>query len=604
MCVDLVKGRGEPVQRGTTTTPNPQNSSGGFVSNSPETPFGAAGEDRSSDVARFRRRGFLLGSLGVAAVGFLAACGGSDDSDGGGGGGSSAGKTDMVVAVATLVQSLNGTIDGTGTFLEAFEMNANLNAGLVRNPYIDNAETAGTVVQDFNEYVGYVADSYEVSADGTVYTFHLRDGFSDAQGNPITADDVVYSFERKWASEKYSRGIWNGYFNGPDDITKVDDLTVEFHMSKPGFGPTFLGVLANSSGHIWSKTILEANATADDPYAMAWSAANGGWGLGPYYVSDWTPDQEMILTANPNYAYGEVAITKVTLRVVPDAGTRASLVSTGDVQAAESILPTDQVKLKSNKDLVIPVVADPIAYVDLTLVCNKAPFDNRLVRQAFAKALPYDDIMSQIFAGQAVYKVGNINPSFTGYSIDGLPVPATDIDGAKALLAEAGVDRVSFELSVSTANADLVNACVLVKSFAEDAGFDVTIKQMSAQDFQTARVNGTDQAIIYLNRAQVQTEAYSCVTFFQPNNSTASPSRWEDEYNDEFWGYVNQALDIQDQTSSEAGALYNKAQKVMIESAAEIFVCAIQPTQVYRTELEGFTYRSENAYDWGNMTYV
>ena len=566
--------------------------------NNTDWPAGRPGHGRSA-VPAFARRSFLLGSLGVAAGVALSACADRNVSSSGGGirGGSA---TEIVVAVPALAVSLNGVLDGNGLSLQAFEMNANLQAGLVRNPYIEG-ETDDTVIQDFNSYVGYVADSYDVSEDGLTYTFHLRKDLKDTEGNPITADDVVYSFERKWAAESYATASW-GDFKGPEAIKKVDDLTVVFEIPTAGFGLTFLGLLANLQGHIYSKTILDAHKTADDPYAMTWSAGNGGWGLGPYYMDSQTADQEMVLVANPNYALGEPPVKKVTLRVVTDAGTRASLVKSGDVILAEDVLPNDQATLAADESLVVPEVADPIEYVDLTLVTNKAPFDNVAVRQALQYAIPYEQIVKEVYAGRAVPKIGNINPTTKGYTTDGIQKMEYDVEKAKELLSGAGQETVSFTLSVSTANQDLINLCLLIKSYAEDAGFEVNVEQLSSADFGTARAAATKQAIIYRNRAQVQTPEYSCITFFKPGDDPSSPSRWSDELNTKFWVEVDAARALPDQLSDEAGGHWNKAQAILVEAAAEIFVCAIQPTQVFSSALKDWAYRSENQNDFGSFS--
>jgi peptide/nickel transport system substrate-binding protein len=459
------------------------------------------------------------------------------------------------------------------------------------------------VVQDFNTYVGYVAESYEVSPDGLTYTFRLRPGLQSPLGNTITADDVLWSFERKWNTPTYSKTVWQGGFAGPQAISKVDQNTVAFTLTNAGFGLTFLGLLANLQGHIYDSTALKQHATAADPYALGWAKSNGGWGLGPYHVTAQTPDQEMILTGNPNYAYGAPVIGQVTLRVVGDAGTRASLVASGDVDMAEGTRPTDQARLSGNNAVVVPE-ADPIEYVDLTLVTNKAPFDDERVRRAMALAVPYDQIMQQIYAGRAVPMTGNINPNTRGYDVSQVPTPRSDPAGARALLAEAGLGRVAYTLSVSTATQDLVDASVLIQSYAREGGFDITIDQKTAADFSTMRNGATGQAIIYRNRSQVQTPTYSCTIFWKPNNDASNPSRWEDASAQRFWGVVNQAQAIADPLSPEAGALWVQAQQILAESAPEIFVCSIQPSQIFRTDVGGFTYRSENAIDFGNIAII
>ncbi|MFC5951539.1 ABC transporter substrate-binding protein [Pseudonocardia lutea] len=547
----------------------------------------------------FGRRRFIAGGLSGLGLLALAACGGGGGGSSAGGGG---GSRSLVVAVPALAPTLDGVVGGGGLTLESFEMNANLQAGLVRNPYIAG-KTENTVAQDFNTYVGYVAESYDVSPDGLTYTFHLRPGLMSPLGNTITADDVLWSFERKWNTPTYSKTVWQGGFAGPPAISKVDQNTVAFTLTNAGFGLTFLGLLANLQGHIYDSTALKQHATSADPYALEWAKANGGWGLGPYHVTSQTPDQEMILTANPNYAYGAPAIGQVTLRVVGDAGTRASLVASGDVDMAEGIRPTDQARLANNDAVVVPE-ADPIEYVDLTLVTNKAPFDDERVRKAMALAVPYEQIMQQIYAGRAVPMVGNINPNTRNYDVSQLPKPSSDVARAKALLAEAGHDRIAYTLSVSTATQDLVDACVLVQSYAREAGFDITIDQKTAADFSTMRNNATGQAIIYRNRSQVQTPTYACTIFWKPNNDASNPSRWQDASAARFWEVVNRAQAIPDPLSPEAGPLWLEAQKILVDSSPEIFVCSIQPSQIFRTDIGGFTYRSENAIDFGNISII
>ncbi|MFW0786053.1 ABC transporter substrate-binding protein [Gordonia sp. CPCC 206044] len=567
----------------TTTIPNPSQGIG--PTDGPRAPY-------------LSRRSFLAGSLGIAAAAALAGC---TDRSGATGSAASPDAASLVVAVPALAPTLDGVVGGNGISLESFEMNANLQAGLVRNPYV-KGETAGTVVQDFNTYVGYLAEDYTVSADGLTYTFRLRQGLRSPLGNTINADDVIYSFERKWQTATYAKSAWAD-FGGPDAISKIDERTVAFRISTVGFGQTFLGLLANLQGHIYDSTALRQHSSPDDPYALEWAAANGGWGLGPYYVTSQIPDQQMILSANPHYALGEPHIQRVTLRVVTDAGTRAVLVLSGDADVAEGVLPKDQAKLSGKRGVVVPRAQNPIEYADLTLVTNKAPFDDLRIRQAFAYAIPYDEIMRQVYSGRAVPMVGNINPSTSNYSTDRLPRYTYDPRRAKDLLAQSSRPRgVSFGLTVSTATPDLVNACILIKSYAADAGFDVQIDQLSSSEFGTARTKATQQAIIYRNRCQVQTPEYACTTFFKPDDDPSSPSRWDDEMNAEFWTYIQRISANGDPLSVASGHLWEQAQTLLIESATEIFICAIQPSQVFRDGVQGFAYRSENAIDFGNVS--
>lgn len=142
---------------------------------------------------------------------------------------------------------------------------------------------------------------------------------------------------------------------------------------------------------------------------------------------------------------------------------------------------------------------------------------------------------------------------------------------------------------------------MLIQSFAKDAGFNITIDQQTATAFGQGRTKATYQALLYRNRSQIQTPTYASTIFFKPNNDASNPSRWEDASNAKYWNVVNEALAIADPLSDKAGAKWVEAQTILLTSTPEIFVAQIQPSQVFRSTVTGFAYRSENAIDFGNI---
>ncbi|HTF48178.1 MAG TPA: ABC transporter substrate-binding protein [Pseudonocardia sp.] len=516
---------------------------------------------------------------------------------------SGAGKdpSSIVVAVPTLAPSFAGQDGGNALTAEAYEINANTQATLVRNPYVP-AKTPGTVTQDFNSYTGYLADSYTVSPDGKTYTFHLRENLLSQAGDPLTADDVLWSFERKFASPTGNASAYGPAFTNPKtQLRKLDQHTVAFTLTEAGYGFTFLGLLANLNGHIYDSTFLKQHAAPDDPYAINWSKTHSDWGFGAYSIRSVTPGQEMVLSANPHFVFGEPSIKTITLRVVPDAGTRASLLIRGDVDLAESIRPIDQKPLAAVPGVTVPEVDNPIEFVDLTLVTNKPPFDNEVARQAMAWAVPYDQIIEQIYADRATRMVGSVNPRTKGYSTDGLPVYQYDPDRAKQLLAQAGhPDGLTFDLTVANTVPDLIDAAVLMKSYAAAAGITINVVQQSAAAFAQGRQLGSFQALMYRNRSQTQSPTYALTIFWRPHNNTANPSRWE---NQAFYDAVNAGIAQTDPLDAVAGHYWNQAMAIELNSAPEIFIANLQPSQAYRSTVHGYTYRSENAVDFANLKF-
>jgi peptide/nickel transport system substrate-binding protein len=217
-------------------------------------------------------------------------------------------------------------------------------------------------------------------------------------------------------------------------------------------------------------------------------------------------------------------------------------------------------------------------------------------------AVPYKQIISQIYEGRAKYQKGSINPSFKNYSNTSLPAYTYDTKKAKALLKQAGVTNPTFTLDVSTATPDLVDASVLIKSYAEKAGFTVNIKQDTAADFGTGRTNAAYQALIYRNRAQVQTPTYAMTTFFKPGNDLSNPSRWQDADNTKFQNILTEAAKQPSPLTVQAGKDWEAAEKILINNNVEDLVAYIQPSQIYSTKVKGYAYRSENAIDFAHLT--
>jgi peptide/nickel transport system substrate-binding protein len=462
-------------------------------------------------------------------------------------------------------------------------------------------EKDGVQVQDFTKFKGVLAEEenpYTISDDGQTYTFHLRKDILSHAGNPLTAEDVRWSVERKFAVNGGVLSQLKSYFSSMDQVEVVDDHTIAFHLDHPGNNNIFLQVFTGQMGKIWDKTEMVKHATDADPWAAQWAKANPGAGFGPYEVESVTEGQQMVLTANPGSAVGESAIRTITLQVVPDSGTRAQLLASGDVDLAESLTPSDQVTIGSNPNVQLPEVENPIEFVALALVKNKAPFDDDLVRQAFSYAIPYEEIINQIYQGRATPSSGWITSTMGVTDISGEPAYTYDVEKAKKLLSEAGKPAVDVTLTVSNAIPDIVDAAIMIKSYAADAGFNVTVNQLAPAEFGTGRVNLSFQSILAANRSQTQTPSYISVNFFSPTTANNSGFVATEEWN----GLVKSAVDAGPGTSKEAAPFWQKVQDYLNEDASHLPMVYKQPNQAYSAGLAGMSYRYDNTVDYSLLT--
>lgn len=538
-----------------------------------------------------RRHAAWTAALAAAAL-LLTACGGA-------GSASVSDGTRIVEAVAAVPGGL--AFDSKPGGYEAFEFTLLTGATLIRNPYVDDPTDPNAGTQDLYDFEGVLAESYEVSEDGRTYTFHLRPGVVSQAGNPFDADDVLYSYERKWNSTSIAPAISLPAITDPaTQLEKIDDLTVSWTVAEPGHGFPLLSVISKISGEIYDKELLEEHATPDDPYAVEWSNTNGNFGFGPYVMESYQDGQQITYRANPDYPLGEPAVDQIVQRVVPDAANRASLVRNGDVDVAVQLRPSDVVDLAATDD-VTTFTADTNNFLWAFLQTRTAPFDDVRVRQALFKAVPYDQIIAEVYKGRANPVVGLLNPGAPNHDPSGLVEQVYDPEGAKELLAEAGLTTpVPFTITMSNAVPDLQEAAVQIQSFAADAGFDVTLDVVPPAVFQE-RQSGKQFQMTMMRDMSVSYESppYSLLLAFPEDNEVRNTTQWFDPA---YYDAVREGVAAGDSLSPEAAVHWNEAEQVWQAGRPQIQIAKVQPLMAFRSGVEGFVHRTDNVLDFSVMS--
>ncbi len=319
--------------------------------------------------------------------------------------------------------------------------------------YADGATSeSGVVVPDFSTFEGRLAESWEFDAATLTWTFKLRQGVKGCGGSSFNADDVLYTFAR---AKSVSGAAPIGWFlsnvgsikgfdvsvfgEDPaakeigDAVVKVDDYTVQIRQSEPN--ALFLPVLTIFGLLIFDKETMEANATAEDPWSHDYVNNTGAPGFGAYCLENWAKGEEISYTANADYYRGAPAVERVTVRRVPQSSNRVVVLQTGQADLVTGLTPREFDALRTQDGV---TVAGVKGNENLFLHMNfaTAPFDNPLVRQAIAHAIPFDQIIANGYFGQATQWKGLVPSSYPGYA----PTAdfAYDPDKARALLAEAG----------------------------------------------------------------------------------------------------------------------------------------------------------------------
>ncbi|MCU1527988.1 MAG: peptide transporter substrate-binding protein [Frondihabitans sp.] len=480
------------------------------------------------------------------------------------------------------------------------EQSINTQATLLKKPYVKTSQT-GVETQNSSVFDPYLAKSVSVSGNGLVYTFHLSNAVS-AHGNKLTAEDVLWSFQRKYFTPtSISYGAGSPVLYNPDKQIKiVDTHTVSFTLTNAGYGAQLKALLSDLIGEVYDATWLKQHATKSDPYAVKWSSTHPNYGFGPYEVTTWNPSSGATLVARDNFVLGKPKVKTIIVRIVPDSGARVTAVESGTADIAENVDPAASAQAESNPNVIVPKVADSNQYIELPLVTNKAPFNNALVREAMAYAVPYDQIIKNVFHGLAVRNgSGFLDRKAPGYDGTGLPDYTFDVAKAKALLKQAGVTTpVKFALTVSASDSDMVNSAIQIQSAASAAGFDITINKVNQSQFNLQRSDHSSQAFILRDYAITMVPGYELTVYTAPG----SGNNFADWENKDFYAAVAKGYEVPDAFSAAAGKAWNAAERIYIKQSPIVFIGQTQPAVLLNKKVSGYASRSDQWLDYYNLS--
>ena len=245
-----------------------------------------------------------------------------------------------------------------------------------------------------------LASSWEPSADGLSWTFHLKKGIKFTDGTPFNADAVVFNFNR-WGdpSNPYHKGSFShfksdfGGFYGSStaiikDVKKVDDYTVRIDLTHP-FAP-LPNILTQDAFAISSPDNIKKHNGDITRYPV---------GTGAFEFVSWTNNDKIVLQKNPNYRTpGEPKLDKLIFQVIPDNTARLNALKTGQIDLMEGVNPSDVQSIKSDHNLQLFVAkSNNVGY--LAFNTQKKPFNNPLVRQAIAMCIDKKALIGAYYNG-------------------------------------------------------------------------------------------------------------------------------------------------------------------------------------------------------------
>lgn len=275
---------------------------------------------------------------------------------------------------------------------------------------------------DQGEMQGVLAESWEISEDGKIWTFKLREGVTFHDGTPFNAEAVKYTFDR--IMDDATGSPRKSATNSIESVTVIDDMTVEF-VTKTPFAP-FLAQLSAYNLAILSPT---AAKEAGEDYSQ------NPVGTGPFKFASWSPGESVTLERYDEY-WGEPAkLDTLEIRVVPEDSARVLMLLSGEAHVVSNVPPVMVERLEASPEVeVIQKTGFRTIYVGINT--NMEPFDDPKVRMALAHAINKEALIQGVMQGLATAGGGFESPVIPGATeIDPYPY---DPEKAKQLLAEAG----------------------------------------------------------------------------------------------------------------------------------------------------------------------
>ena len=338
------------------------------------------------------------------------------------------------------------------------------------------------------KFVPQLATEWKWSDDGKQLTMKLRQGVKFHDGTDFNADAVVATIERNMTMPESRR---KSELASVAKVEAIDPSTVQFTLKSPD--ASLLAQLSDRAGMIVSPAAAkELGAKFGSKPVCA----------GPFKFVERVQNDKIVLEKFQDYwNKDKVFLDKITYLPIPDSAVRLANLQSGDLDLIERVAPSDVATVKGNSNLTLADIVG-LGYMSMYVNVGNGPrADNPLgkdkrLRQAFSLAIDRDAIAKVAFEGTAVAGNQPFPPNGPWYDKSN-PVEARNIEKAKALMKEAGVDRLQVEMSLD--NSPIVTQVMqMIQAMVAEAGFDVTLKTMefatlldqeTAGNYQIARTD-------------------------------------------------------------------------------------------------------------------
>lgn len=421
-----------------------------------------------------------------------------------------------------------------------------------------------------------LATAWVANADATEWTFTLREGVTFHDGSAFDSADVAYTFAHILDPATESRAART--LSLIKETETPDPQTIVFHLEP---------------GHADFPLLLSSRPTAIIPADSGDTIATSGIGTGPFKLVSLDPEGTTLFSVNDDYWRGAPKLAGIEMPSIPDNEARTLALQAGQIDVLLQAGPTAAELFMNSNDY--SVLSFPTGtWIGLSMRIDMAPFDDARVRQAIRLLVDRQAILNLVLNGAGTVSCDTpISPS-DAYRWDPEGGCPQDIEGAKALLAEAGyADGLDLTLYTSTVLPNLVPLAEVFQQQAAAAGINVALEIVPADSFfSDTAVNEAFITTGWLGRP-----ADEILNLVFRSTSPLNEAKFENAAFDQLLDEARQTLDLTERTK-----LYQAAQQIIATESGHMIAMHINETTIVSNAVSDFPARSVEHIEWYNIS--
>lgn len=456
------------------------------------------------------------------------------------------------------------------------------NATATRN-MLENTYDTLVMYNENLEIIPGLAESWEASEDGLVWTFSLRDGVTFHNGDALKASDVVFSLNRITDPDIASPRAED--FALIESVEAPDDATVVITLSE-AFSP-LLSKLAHSLNVIVSEAVAMANDNDLNDVVIGTSA---------FKFVEYIPQTRLVLERHDAYWETDVDgnqlpyLDGITFTFYPEPTARTTAVQTGNVDWIEYVPAPDVEILQADPNVEV-IGGLATNFRSIYFNTREGPLSDKLVRQAISYAIDEQAVVDvALFGTGGVPADGTTIPSSAFYGIDSSPYVGRDVEKAKELLAEAGyADGFEFDMYVTSTYDFLRTPAEIIQANLADIGITMNIVAEDWSVYLPKFTSGDFTATIIGSSGLADPDDYLYGDFHSESSGN-------------YIGFSNPEIDdllVEGRRASdpdERKAIYAQAQELILDEAPHVFLFHSAQYEAHRTNVKGFKHYQNTGY--------